>query len=141
MGVGGGEVRNESVAWGWGSSSTATPTPGLRGGQETHCKWLSALGGLRTTLQPLSRAILPLLLSFPVANPSSHLKGIRTQAQIIASGKVAAQFIKSLLFVEEVAAGSAALEWWQQEKKRADFVLVMPETLQQTALGSQELFS
>lgn len=103
--LGWGEVRNESVPQGWGRSSTATPTPALRGGQETHCKWLSVLGGLFTPLRPLSRAILPLLLSFPVANPSSHLKGIHTRVQIIASAKIAAQFISSLLLVEEGTAG------------------------------------
>lgn len=94
--------------------------PGLRGGQETHCKWLSVLKGLCTPLQPLSRAILPLLLSFPIANPSSCLKGAHSQVQVIASGKVAAQFIHSLLFIEEVTAGSAALEWWQQKKKKTN---------------------
>lgn len=61
-------------------------------------------GGLFTPLRPLSRAILPLLLSFPVANPSSHLKGIHTRVQII-SAKIAAQFISSLLLVEEGTAG------------------------------------
>lgn len=68
--LGWGEVRNESVPQGWGRSHTTTPTPGLRGGQETHCKGLSVLGGLCTPLWPPSRAILPLLLSFTVANPS-----------------------------------------------------------------------
>lgn len=68
--LGWGEVRNESVPQGWGRNRTTTPTPGLRGGQETHCKGLSVLGGLCTPLWPPSRAILPLLLSFTVANPS-----------------------------------------------------------------------
>lgn len=98
-------MRNESVPLSWGRSSTATPTAALQGGQETHCKWLSVLRGLLTPLRPLSRAILPLLLSFAVANPSSHLKGIHTRVQIIASAKRAAQFISLLLSVEEGTAG------------------------------------
>lgn len=44
---------------------------------------ICALGGLCTPFQRLSRAILPLLLSFPVTNPTSHLKGTHTLIQII----------------------------------------------------------
>lgn len=56
------------------------------------CAW-----GALHPLQPLSRATLPLLLSFPVANPSSHLKGTHTLTEIILSIKGAVQFISSLL--------------------------------------------
>ena len=72
--------------------------------------------GVCTPLRPPSRAILPLLLSFPVANPSSHFKGTHTQVQILQSIKVAAQFINSLIFAEEVTAGSAPPRWWQQKQ-------------------------
>lgn len=85
-------MQNESVPRGWGRSSAAAPRQALREDRKHIANGYLRLRGSAPPSSPYP-GLLPLLLSLPGANTTSHLKGTHNLIQIMLITKGAVQFI------------------------------------------------